>query len=195
MYTGHLLRLARCGLSGCLEGHGLSRITTAQAPGSASAGKRRPFAGPVAQRHRQPAPGPWNRQVNRILRPGYVDHPLPLHFQPHLVQFHAQPPGRAFLLEEVVDFGRLHKAVACGDDESNAPPASADDGRELMLERAKLELVVPLPGAGMVRLGGDEVAPRDKLVAPDGSVVVDRPAVVAEALGAIVGTKRKSVSH
>jgi hypothetical protein len=64
-----------------------------------------------------------------------------------------------------------------------------------MLERAKLELVVPLPGAGMVRLGGDEVAPRDKLVAPDGSVVVDRPAVVAEALGAIVGTKRKSVSH
>jgi hypothetical protein len=34
-----------------------------------------------------------------------------------------------------------------------------------VLEQAKLELVVPLPGARMVRLGRDEFAPRDQLVA------------------------------
>jgi len=37
----------------------------------------------------------------------------------------------------------------------------------------ELKLVVPLTGAGMVRLGGDQVAARDQFVALDGSVVVD----------------------
>jgi hypothetical protein len=45
----------------------------------------------------------------------------------------------------------------------------------------------------MVRLGGDEVAPRDQLVALDGGgVVVDRPAVVAKVFGVIVDTNRKT---
>jgi hypothetical protein len=47
----------------------------------------------------------------------------------------------------------------------------------------------------MVRLGGDEVAPCDQLVALDGGVVVDRPAVLTEIARAIVDTERKSVSR
>lgn len=152
-------------------------------------------AGPLPQRHRQPAPGLRNRQVNRVLRPRFVNHPLPLDLQPQLAQLYVQPPGRTFLPEQVADLGRLHKAVTAGDDEGDAPPAGADDGRELVLQGAKLELIVPPPGAGMVRLGGDEVAPRDQLVALDGGVVVDRPAVLTEIARAIVDTERKSVSR
>jgi hypothetical protein len=57
-----------------------------------------------------------------------------------------------------------------------------------------LQLVVPLPGAGMVRLGGDEVAPGNQLVAPNGGIIVDRPAVVAEIARAVVDTNRKTAS-
>ena len=39
----------------------------------------------------------------------------------------------------------------------------------------ELKLVVPLTGAGMVRLGGDQVAARDQFVALDGSVVAKWP--------------------
>jgi hypothetical protein len=53
-------------------------------------------------------------------------------------------------------------------------------------------LKVLLPGAGMVRLGGEEVAPCDQFVALDGSIVVDRPAVVAKVFGALVDTKWKT---
>jgi hypothetical protein len=54
--------------------------------------------------------------------------------------------GRAFLLEEVVDFVCLHTAAAAGDDEGDPPPAGADYGRQLVLQRTDLQLVVLLPG-------------------------------------------------
>jgi len=47
----------------------------------------------------------------------------------------------------------------------------------------ELKLVVPTPGAGMVRLGGDQVAAGHQLVALDGGVVAKWPAVLAEGLG------------
>ena len=77
------------------------------------------------------------------------------------------------MLEEVVDLQGVHKAVVGGDNEGEAPPAVGDDGGQLVVEGAELKLVVPLTGAGMVRLGGDQVAARDQFVALDGSVVVD----------------------
>ncbi len=46
----------------------------------------------------------------------------------------------------------------------------------------------------MIELGGDEVAPRDQLVALDGGVVGNRPAVVAKIIGIIVGTNQKTGS-
>jgi hypothetical protein len=46
----------------------------------------------------------------------------------------------------------------------------------------------------MVRLGRDEVTPRDQFVALDGGIVVNRPSVVAKVLGVIVDTKRKPAS-
>ena len=39
--------------------------------------------------------------------------------------------------------------------------------------KAQLELIVPIAGAGMVRLGGDQVAASDQLVALDGGTIVD----------------------
>ena len=62
-----------------------------------------------------------------------------------------------------------------------------------MLQRAELQLVIPLPGAGVIRLGGEKVAPRDQLVAFDGGIVVDRPAIFAEAFGGVLDTNRKTV--
>jgi hypothetical protein len=79
--------------------------------------------------------------------------------------------GRALLLKEIVDLDGLHKAVASGDDEGDPPPAGADDGRDFVLQRAELQFIIPLPGAGVVRLGGDQVTARDQFVAFDGSVV------------------------
>jgi hypothetical protein len=40
----------------------------------------------------------------------------------------------------------------------------------------------------MIRLGGDEVAPRGQFAALDGGVVVDRPAVVAKVFGVVLDT-------
>ena len=51
-----------------------------------------------------------------------------------------------------------------------------------MLERAEFERVIPLPGARVVRLGGDQVAAGDQFVASDGSVVVDGPLIFLEVL-------------
>ena len=51
-----------------------------------------------------------------------------------------------------------------------------------------------LVGGRMVRLGGDDVTAGDQLVAPDGGVVVDRPAVVAKVLGVVVDPNRKTGS-
>ncbi len=45
----------------------------------------------------------------------------------------------------------------------------ADDGGQLVLQGAELEGIIPLPGAGMVRLGGDQVATGDQLVTLDGA--------------------------
>jgi hypothetical protein len=47
-----------------------------------------------------------------------------------------------------------------------------------VLQRAELQLVIPLTGAGMVRLGGEQVTVLDQFVALDGGVVVDGLAVV-----------------
>jgi len=45
---------------------------------------------------------------------------------------------------------------------------------------AGLKRIVPVAGAGMIRLGGDQVAASDQFVALDGSEVVESPAVLAE---------------
>ena len=52
----------------------------------------------------------------------------------------------------------------------------------------ELECIIPLPGAEVVRLGGDQVAAADQFVALDGGVVVDGPAVLAEGLGVALDT-------
>ena len=70
---------------------------------------------------------------------------------------------------------RVHEAVAAGDDQRDSPPAMGDDGGQLVLQRAELERIVPVAGAGMVRLGGDQVAARDQLLAFDGGVVAKWP--------------------
>ena len=49
------------------------------------------------------------------------------------------------------------------------------------------KFIVPLPGAGMVRLGGDQVAAGDQLVAFDAGVVVDGPLIIFENLGGVEG--------
>ena len=51
----------------------------------------------------------------------------------------------------------------------------------------ELEGIVPIAGAGMVRLRGDQVAAGNQLVALDGGIVVDRPAILAEGLGEVEG--------
>jgi hypothetical protein len=76
---------------------------------------------------------------------------------------------------DVVDLVDVHKAVTRGDDEGDPSPAGADDGWDLVFQEAELECIVPSPGAGMVRLGGDQVAAGDQFVALDGGVVVDGP--------------------
>jgi hypothetical protein len=85
----------------------------------------------------------------------------------------------------------LHKAVAAGDDEGDAPPALGDDRRQLVPKGAELQLVVPLSGARMVRLGGEKVPPRDQLVTFDRGVVVNGPLIIFENLGGVVNTNRK----
>jgi hypothetical protein len=64
-------------------------------------------------------------------------------------------------------------------------PAGADDGGQLVFQGAELQLVVPLTGAGVVRLGGDQVTPRHQLVALDGGVVVDGPLILLEDFGRV----------
>jgi hypothetical protein len=62
-----------------------------------------------------------------------------------------------------------------------------------VLQPPDLELVVPLSGAWVVRFIGDQVAPAGQLVAFDGRVVVDGPAVISEGGGGVVNTNRKTV--
>jgi hypothetical protein len=57
----------------------------------------------------------------------------------------------------------------------DASPAMGDDGRQLVLQGAELEGIIPSPGAGVVRLGGDQVAPGDQFVVLDGGVVAKWP--------------------
>jgi hypothetical protein len=54
-------------------------------------------------------------------------------------------------------------------------PAIGDDGRQLMFEGAKLECIIPSPGARVVCLGGDQVAACHQFVALDGGVVAKWP--------------------
>jgi hypothetical protein len=70
----------------------------------------------------------------------------------------------------------------------DASPAIGDDGGQFVLERAELERIISLSGAGMVRFGGNQVAAGDQLVALDGDVVVDGPLVVLEGLGVVLDT-------
>jgi hypothetical protein len=74
------------------------------------------------------------------------------------------------------------------------PPAMGDDGGQLVFQGAELECIIPLAGAGMVRLGGDQVAARDQLVAADGGIVVDGPLIIFENLGGVLDTNRKMAS-
>ena len=70
----------------------------------------------------------------------------------------------------------------------DASPAMGDDGRQLVLQGAELQLVIPIAGAGVVWLGGDQFAACHQLVALDGGVVVDGPLVILEGLGGVVDT-------
>jgi hypothetical protein len=117
-----------------------------------------------------------------------IDPPFPLHRYAQLLQSHVQLADRALMLEEVVDLVRVHKAVASGDDEGDPPPTGADDGGQLVLQATELECIIPLRGAGMVRLGGDQVAAGDQFVTLDGGVVVDGPPILVEGLGVVLDT-------
>jgi len=63
----------------------------------------------------------------------------------------------------------------------------ADDGRQLVLQRTELGRTASVAGAGMVWLGGDQVAACHKFVALDGGVVVDSPAILIECFGGVEG--------
>jgi hypothetical protein len=60
-----------------------------------------------------------------------------------------------------------------------------DDGGQLMFEGAELAGIIPLTGAGVIGLGGDQVAAGDQLVALDGGVVVDSPLIILENFGGV----------
>jgi hypothetical protein len=70
----------------------------------------------------------------------------------------------------------------------DASPAMGDDGRQLVFQGSELKRIIPLPGPGVVRLGGDQVAARDQFVALDGGVVVDSPLVFLEGFGGVLDT-------
>ena len=57
-----------------------------------------------------------------------------------------------------------------------------------MFEGTELECTIPSPGAGMVRLGGDQIAAGDQFVALDGGLVVDGPLIFLETLGGVLDT-------
>jgi hypothetical protein len=57
-----------------------------------------------------------------------------------------------------------------------------------MFQGAELECIIPIAGTGMVRLGGDQVAPSDQFLALDGGVVVHRPLIVFEGFGVVLDT-------
>lgn len=57
----------------------------------------------------------------------------------------------------------------------------------------ELQLVIPLARAGVVRLGGDEVAACYQFVTLDGGIVMDRPPVFFEALGGVLDTNSKKI--
>jgi hypothetical protein len=117
---------------------------------------------------------------------------FPLNRDAHRLQLHVETPGRAFLLEEVVDLDGFHETVAAGDDEGDPPPAEAGDGRQLVLQGAELQLIIPLARPRVIRLGGDQVAAGDQLVALDRRIMVDRPAVFAEIFGVVLDTNNKT---
>ena len=66
-------------------------------------------------------------------------------------------------------------------------PAMGDNGGQLVLQGAELESIIPVTSAGVIGLGRDQVAACHQLVALDGSVVVDGPAVLAEGFGEVQG--------
>ena len=51
----------------------------------------------------------------------------------------------------------------------------------------ELECIIPVAGAGMVRLGRDQVTPCHQFVALDGGIVVDGPLILFEDLGEVEG--------
>ena len=57
-----------------------------------------------------------------------------------------------------------------------------------MLEGAELECIIPLSGAGVIRLVGDQVTAGDQFVALDGRMVVDRPLIIFENFGVVLDT-------
>jgi hypothetical protein len=57
-----------------------------------------------------------------------------------------------------------------------------------MFQRAELKRVVPIASPGEVGLGGDQVTAGHQLVALDGGVVVDGPAILFECLGGVLDT-------
>ena len=84
----------------------------------------------------------------------------------------------------------VQKAIAAGDDKGDLSPAMADDGRHLVLQGVKLERIIPVAGAGMVRLGGDQVAACHQLVALYGGVVVEGPLIFFVGFGVVLDTRK-----
>jgi hypothetical protein len=62
-----------------------------------------------------------------------------------------------------------------------------------VLQRSELQLIIPLAGAGMIGLGGDQVAAGDQFVALDAGVIVDGPLAIFENLGGVLDTNQKTV--
>jgi hypothetical protein len=52
----------------------------------------------------------------------------------------------------------------------------------------ELECIIPIAGAGMIRLGGDQVAACHQFMALDGGVVVDGPLIIFENFGGVLDT-------
>jgi hypothetical protein len=52
----------------------------------------------------------------------------------------------------------------------------------------ELECIIPIAGAGMIRLGGDQVAACHQFKALDGGVVVDGPLIIFENFGGVLDT-------
>ena len=126
-----------------------------------------------------------NRQVHHILHPALAHGILPLRLESRLLQGDKQPISTGS--KEVIDLLRGYEAVPRRLNERDPPPAQAGDGPFPADQRAQLELIVEVVGAGVVGLLGQKVPAAGQFVPPDRGVPVDSPALFAEGTGKIEG--------